>query len=114
MDAITGGWKVHIQYSLVSRCYEFTFYRNGPSGMMEFLECPQGPLIVHAIQEGAYRPDIMPTLRLDEFTVRNFTTALAEEKIKPNEATKTEGLLEAQTKHLDDMRNILKKQGVMG
>lgn len=49
-----------------------------------------------------------PTMHLLPEMLQALADALRDEGIKPKEASKTEGLLEAQSKHLEDLRKLLK------
>jgi hypothetical protein len=113
VDAVGGGWSVHIEYQLQHWGYAITFYRHRDNGFTEILEFPSGPLTIHNIKDGEYRPDMKPTMLIDDRTCRELVSAMTEKGVRPREASKTEGLLESQTKHLEDMRNILKTVKVM-
>lgn len=58
------------------------------------------------VTEGAIEPK--PTITLDDDMLQAFANELQAMNIKPKEASKTEGLLEAQSEHLKDLRKLLK------
>jgi hypothetical protein len=113
MDAVFGGWSVHIEYQLQHWGYAITFYRHRENGFTDILEFPTGPCLVHSVRDGEYRPDAKPTLLMDEGTCMELVSVMMKQGVKPKDTSKTEGVLESQTKHLEDLRNILKKQRVM-
>lgn len=51
---------------------------------------------------------ISASLRLSPEMLQALANALSEANIRPKEAGKTEGLLEAQSEHLKDLRTLLK------
>lgn len=51
---------------------------------------------------------IKPTFRLEPEMLRAFAEALSQEKIEPRATSKTEGMYEAQSEHLKDLRKLLK------
>jgi len=64
--------------------------------------------IVQEIPEGqAYNKNDV-TLHLEPEMLQDLMDALHNMNVKPTEAKKTEGLLEAQTAHLQDLRKLLK------
>lgn len=49
-----------------------------------------------------------PSFHLTDEMLQAFANALSRVEIRPREASKTEGLLEAQSEHLKDLRKLLK------
>lgn len=111
---ILGGWDVRVQYAWHRMAYEIMLVRRLNNKATEYLQLQQSqPVSVVTVMDGEWNESLLPTLRIDEFTACNLVTALQTVGVKPKDATKLEGVLEAQTLHLSDLQKVLRKQGVM-
>lgn len=74
---------------------------------------PDGSRKVINRYEDPITKDVLPTFDIDRNTAQELITCLQACGVRPIEITKVEGVLEAQTKHLEDLRNILKTKKMM-
>ncbi len=103
--------KVFLREQFASHSWDVFLYRDcGDSG--RYFRQPDGSDIFLDANT-ASSDDLKPTFRIDYHTAQHLITALQAEGVRPVEITKVEGILEAQTKHLEDLRNILKTKKVM-
>lgn len=82
--------------------FNLLIYRRTANNAVEIL---RGDGVIETIQSGAAASK--PTMYLADEMLRPLMDALIEMDIKPTDAGKTAGLLEAQTAHLDDLRHLL-------
>ena len=73
----------------------------------------QGDGLIVTIQEGMMTDDIKPLFEIDYQSAPRLIEALMRAGTRPVEISKVEGMFEAQTAHLKDLQNLLRKQGYM-
>lgn len=91
--------------------YEFRLGFNVMQGDLELYVVAVGPdgRVTHCAEPLVFQPvdartHQEPTMRLGERLAQQLMTALERERIKPESASKLEGVLEATRRHLEDMR----------
>lgn len=85
---------------------ELYIYTEGPDGTARFETQKDGLMTETIVQRGEMMPP--PALILMPEDLQLFMDELARLNVRPTEAGKTEGLYEAQSKHLADLRQMLK------
>ncbi|MGL5174183.1 MAG: hypothetical protein ACRC75_10045, partial [Olsenella sp.] len=83
--------------------WEVFLYRD--DGASRHFQQPDGTVIV--VSRDDYSPQIKPTFTLHYEGAQNLIEALQKVGVRPIEASKVEGQLEAQSAHLADLQNIL-------
>ena len=68
---------------------------------------PDGTMLVESFQPGTADTPA-PTFTLDNFVLEKLVELLIDSGIRPKDVSVVEGKLEAQTKHLEDLRHLLK------
>lgn len=79
-------------------------YREG--GKIMLVGFDQGNMIEKIVTPGAVKEN--PTMILSDHLMQELLRALLDYGIKPTDQSKTEGLYEAQSEHLKDLRTMLK------
>jgi hypothetical protein len=100
------GIKAHIQYSIHKDDYELWILDNRHDGRY-FATIVDGYLLF--AKQIDYRPQTA-TMVLNGEVGRAIAKALKDLNMQPIESSKLEGLYEAQTKHLEDMRELVFKK----
>lgn len=102
LEVVVENGMVHFGYDVW-----FVDRRNGNKPQVASIN-PDGYMVWTEINIGDNRPH--PTLTIDEDCVLELIAAFTERGVKPPEAGKINGLLEAQSRHLEDMRKIVGKK----
>jgi hypothetical protein len=102
--------KVHINDSWSMWQYEVYLYRD-IEGVGSYFQQPDGTEIL--IKHYEMIQGIKPTFMLDRDTAPNLIEALQKSGVQPKQLTLVEGKYQAQSDHLKDLQQILRKQNVM-
>lgn len=95
-------WKVQLKFSEYNLGFDLLIYRRAMNGEI-FLLVGDEEIKVIPGEEVRKR-----TLYLDKDMLQQLSDELNLKQIKPKDAGKTEGLFEAQSSHLQDLRTLLK------
>lgn len=101
--------KVFLREVFLRQDWEVFLYRERGDAK-EFLQ-PGGALIL--VDSNYYNSDLKPMFTLNQHTAQELIAELQKAGVRPRELTKIEGKYEAQSEHLDDLRNILRTCGIM-
>lgn len=104
--------KVMLREQFVAQSWDVFVYRE-IAGYGRYFQQPDGSEVMVAVNHVQYPDELRPTFKLDYHTAQQLMAAMQHIGVRPVEVSKVEGILEAQTKHLDDLRNILKTKKVM-
>lgn len=97
--------KLFLKDNLMLRGKELYIYTEMPDGKVRVDYQEDGKILEKTYDR--YAP-IPRTLYLEDNDLQNLADELQRLNIRPREASKTEGLYEAQTAHLADLRQLLK------
>ena len=101
-------WRIQFRDPIYRLGVDLLIWRRAPNGKVEVYH-PDGAEEI--VDVGV---DVKPSFYLDEEMLIGLADALQARGVRPKEAGKTEGLYEAQSKHLEDLRTLLfnpKKDG---
>ena len=99
---MTNDWLVDIRNDGPTYFKNVWIYRKRGDGGLDVLGAGE---VVTSYKMGDAIP---PSFRLDPGMLQGFMDALVEHGTKPKDAGMTEGELKAQSKHLEDLRQLLK------
>jgi hypothetical protein len=100
-------WLVKIAEDGPSFYKNVWFFRRGANGKTIVLTF-EGEIATETEYDERGALPIAPSMKLSPDMLQALADALSGAGIRPTEASKTEGLLEAQTAHLKDLRKLLK------
>lgn len=101
--------KVFLREVFLRQDWEVFLYRERGDAK-EFMQ-PDGTLIL--ADAGIYPSDLKPMFTLNQNTAQELISELQNAGVRPRELTKIEGQYQAQSAHLEDIRNILRTCGIM-
>lgn len=104
MSSMDNKWKFRLIHDPMSMGYNLFLYRMTPAGR-EVMTQDGDIMTIKIIKEGEPAPCV---LYLDDEQVQALTDELNSCGKKANVESKTEGLYEAQSDHLKDLRKLLK------
>lgn len=111
MHESTRNLKVHVADVFEKALYEVFLFKDMENGIRRFAR-PGKPWEWQDVPAGSVG-DIVPILSIPYNLAGALLTSLQNAGVRPIEQSKVEGLLQAQTEHLRDLQNILRKQRVM-
>ena len=101
---------VHVQYVWQRHCYEVFVWHD--QGDARVFDQPDGQRLVQRYEDPT-AVELKPSFEISEYIVQNLIEALQKQGVQPKQLTLIEGKYEAQSAHLKDLQNLLKKQGYM-
>jgi hypothetical protein len=106
VDREPGGVRAYAQRSFGRNAIEILLTYEGPL----YRDIAQPVVFKRSEEDGAY---VDPTLRLREDEAQGLMDALWHAGLRPSEGTGSAGAMAATERHLADMREIVKKQGIL-